>query len=103
MDPVFYNSVTAATDQNRTDDKALAFLQVTMSSEDTSKSRAVHYAFDRTLQIAIHAVFTCSAHHSLHIPRHKLLTHMHITHQPDMTRDETRALHVQDTLFMSLT
>lgn len=52
------------------------FLQVTMSSEDTSRSRAVHYSFDRTLQIAIHAVLTSSAHH-------KLLTHMYITHQPD--------------------
>ena len=76
MDPVFFSSVTAATDQNQTDDKTLVFLQVTMSSEDTSRLRAVHYSFDRTLQIAIHAVLTCSAHH-------KLLTHMHIIHQPD--------------------
>lgn len=58
------------------------------------KTRAGHVqysiSFDRTLQIAIHAVLTWSAHH-------KLLTHMYITHQPaaDKRRDtcSSRATH----------
>jgi len=75
---------------DRWQDTSFFFLQVTMSSEDTSRSRAVHYSFDRTLQTPIHTVLTCNANH-------KILTHMHITNQPDADnrrdRCSSRATH----------